>query len=209
MDGAASMSKAGVEPMKSASVAAILAGWLALALAAGYAGIPGRLPPPVPQLVIACLTTGLVVSILRIDRLRDWFFALDPRVIVSLHLMRLVGFYFILLYLREELPYDFAIPAGIGDIAIAFFALILITTSRAENRSGLVSYGVWNFLGLIDILFVVSRAGRLALNDPMSMRAMLELPLSLLITWLVPLIIGTHILFAIWLYRRSKETGLR
>jgi hypothetical protein len=47
--------------------------------------------------------------------------------------------------------------------------------------------------GAIDILFVVATASRLALADPDSMNALLHLPLSLLVTFLVPLIIADHV----------------
>lgn len=47
--------------------------------------------------------------------------------------------------------------------------------------------------GLIDILFVVATATRLALADPDSLRPLLHLPLSLLVTFLVPLIIASHV----------------
>jgi hypothetical protein len=46
---------------------------------------------------------------------------------------------------------------------------------------------------LIDILFVVATALRLAIADPESMNALLHLPLSLLVTFLVPLIIADHV----------------
>jgi hypothetical protein len=46
---------------------------------------------------------------------------------------------------------------------------------------------------LIDILFVVATASRLARADPDSMNALLRLPLSLLPTFLVPLLIADHV----------------
>ena len=52
----------------------------------------------------------------------------------------------------------------------------------------------WNVFGLVDIVLVVATATRLGVADPGSMRALLELPLSLLPTFLVPIIIATHII---------------
>jgi hypothetical protein len=46
----------------------------------------------------------------------------------------------------------------------------------------------------LDILFVVATASRLALGDPDSMNALLRLPLSLLVTFLVPIIIADHVM---------------
>jgi hypothetical protein len=52
---------------------------------------------------------------------------------------------------------------------------------------------MWNVIGLIDILMVVATAARLNLQNPGSMSALTELPLSLLPTFLVPLIIFSHV----------------
>jgi hypothetical protein len=60
-----------------------------------------------------------------------------------------------------------------------------------------LAYSIWNVIGLVDILFVVATAARLGLTAPESMRALLRLPLSLLPTWLVPLIIASHVLLGI------------
>jgi hypothetical protein len=54
---------------------------------------------------------------------------------------------------------------------------------------------------VLDILFVVATAARLALADPDSMQGLLHLPLSLLPTFLVPLIIASHVVLAIRLAR--------
>ena len=53
--------------------------------------------------------------------------------------------------------------------------------------------GLWNAAGLLDIMGVVVSAAEHALADRTSMAALLHLPLSLLPTFLVPLIIASHI----------------
>ena len=49
-------------------------------------------------------------------------------------------------------------------------------------------------LGLADILFVVTNATRVALDDPAAMRPLLELPFAVLPLFLVPLSIASHVL---------------
>jgi len=115
------------------------------------------------------------------------------RALIALHLTRFVGFYFLCLYRKGQLPRALAIPAGWGDIVIAIFALVLLVAwSRVGRQRGALL--LWNALGLLDILFVVADAAKQALGDPTSMAALLRLPLSLLVTFLVPLIIGSHLL---------------
>jgi hypothetical protein len=65
---------------------------------------------------------------------------------------------------------------------------------------------IWNSIGLIDIIFVVSSALRFGLKDWQSMHALRELPLSLLPTFLVPLIIAAHILIFVRLIRARIGT---
>src|SRR5262245_21349171 len=103
---------------------------------------------------------------------------------------------------RGALPYAFAVPGGWADILVAALALVLLAEARPLNaRRGLV--GAWNALGLIDILFVVATATRLAVADPDSLRPLLHLPLSLLVTFLVPLIIASHVVLFWRLGRRG------
>ena len=64
-----------------------------------------------------------------------------------------------------------------------------------------------NVLGLIDILFVVATATRIALGDPGALAPLLRLPLSVLPTWLVPLIIASHVILAVRLMRPREPYG--
>src|SRR5205809_739032 len=64
---------------------------------------------------------------------------------------------------------------------------------------------VWNTIGLTDILFVVMLALRLGLQDRQSMHALREFPLSLLPTFLVPLIIVSHVLIFIRAARMKSK----
>ena len=119
---------------------------------------------------------------------------------MAFHLTRFVGAYFLVLYARGELPYLFAVPGGWGDIAVAAGALLLVLLVPELEAHPRWLF-LWNLAGLADILFVVATATRLALADPASMSALLRLPLSLLPTFLVPLIIASHLLI-FWRLRR-------
>jgi hypothetical protein len=180
----------------------LLAIWFVVALFAGASGKVAALRPPAPQVVLLGLTLALVLAYNFSRLFRDWTSQWDLRVLVALHLTRFVGAYFLLLNARGELPREFALPAGLGDIAVATLALILITLRPAPERKRFCF--LWNSLGLIDILFVIATATRLALRDPASMAALLRLPLSLLPTFLLPLIIASHFLIFVRLRQLSR-----
>ena len=80
----------------------------------GLSGLLLNVRPPGPQIVIVSLTSALIVTYWLSTSFRDWLKALDLRAIVALHLTRFVGFYFLWLYGRGELPYRFAVPGGWG-----------------------------------------------------------------------------------------------
>ncbi len=178
--------------------------WLAAAIALGATGHTAGWRPPTPQLVLAGLTLLLLSMVVARPRFRHWLAALDLRWLVAVHLTRFVGAYFLLLYYRDRaLPWEFAVPGGWGDIAVATLALGLVTRGGAlAARPRLV--GAWNALGLLDILFVVATAARLAVADPGSMSALLRLPLSLLVTFLVPIIIADHVVVFWRIRARAK-----
>ena len=177
--------------------------WAVLALIAGGAGWLGPLQPPVPQLLLAGLTVALLVLGQAVSAYRTWRETVDLRVFVALHVTRFVGVFFLILYRRGELPFAFAVPGGVGDILVAIGAVVLLLVGAPTTSARLSGYRIWNVLGLIDILFVVATAARLAFTNPGSMQSLLVLPLSILPTFLVPLIIATHI----WLFGRLRSAA--
>ena len=167
--------------------------WFLAALAAGALGLVKRLHPPAPQVVLLALTVTLVTAGAFWPSFRGWLLRLRWQSVVAIHLSRFVGAYFIWLYRRGELPFGFAVPAGIGDLVTAVLATALLLTAPTVSRRPWLLIA-WNVVGLADILMVVARAALEGLSDPASMMALVRLPLSLLPTFLVPIIIASHLL---------------
>lgn len=181
-------------PDDSTQVAIAISAWFVAALVVGAAGLLAALPPPFPQAVLAGLTLALLAALRLSQVFRNWAATVDLRVLVLVHVSRLVGIYFLFLAARGELPASWAVPAGWGDIVVALLALALVLFVPLESGPGRAALLAWNVLGLVDILLVVAAAARIAFADPHAMRALLWLPLSLLPTFLVPLVIFTHLL---------------
>ena len=183
-----------IEPAEGSgnkSVVLILGAWICLAAAVGIAGWVERANAAAIAGIIWILTALILFACWKVPTLQRWVMTVELRWLVLLHLTRFVGFYFFLLCSRGELPFAFAAPAGWGDIIVAALAVLLLALSNARNWTMLI---IWNTIGLTDILFVVMTALRLGLEDWRSMHALREFPLSLLPTFLVPLIIVSHVL---------------
>jgi hypothetical protein len=181
-------------PRSTGPILTALAAWLLAAVLVGRSAWFAALRPPAPQLILVGLTIGLLTAARLWPPLRQLVTTVDLRALVLLHVTRFVGFYFLALHARGELPWTFAVPGGWGDNTVAATALLLVLLVRPDSSGGRRAYLAWNVLGLLDILGVVLTAVRLALADPGSMRALLRLPLSLLLTFVVPIIIATHVL---------------
>ena len=189
--------------VSSRTVVLIGLGWLVIATGVGAVGIVSTLRPPAPPLVLFGLTAVVLGAAWFSKEFRAWLMAIDVRWLVGLHLTRFVGAYFLYLYSRGQLPYAFAVPGGWGDIAVASLAALLLLSGSPARAGRRAAYILWNVLGLADILFVVVTAARLGMADPESMAALLRLPLSLLPTFLVPLIIASHVVLGVRLARRG------
>ncbi len=161
------------------------------------------LQPPVPQFILVTLTVALLLAFWRGTRFRTWLLSLPLPVLLSPHASRLVGFYFLVLNRRGELPPAFAVPAGWGDIVAVIGGLVALLFAPHKSVRANRAWLAWNLFGLADILLVIFTAARLALTHAHSMDALLRFPLSLLPTFFVPLILATHVI----LFFRLKQVG--
>ncbi len=164
--------------------------WFGGAVAAGHWQVlPGLPALALPALVLAL--AGLVLlAAYRLTSLRAWLAALDLRALVLLHLVRLVGVYFLLLYHDGLLPRAFAIPAGISEIVIGVMALPVALAPLGEGAR-LRAIRIWSVVGFINLLFVVFTFARLNVTAPLHLRSFAILPLSLYPTFLLPLLLAS------------------
>ena len=183
-------------------VTLVLLGWLCFAV--GLSGWFHDASAPAVAATVWTLTALALFACWKISPIRVWALNVDLRWLVLFHVTRLfAGAYFLLLCQRGQLPCGFARTAGWGDIVIAVLAVAVVGAMRTEFAKPLLL--TWNTLGLIDIIFVVFSALRFGLKDWQSMHALRELPLSLLPTFLVPMIIASHVLIFVRLARAKTN----
>jgi hypothetical protein len=193
----------------------VLGTWFCLALAVGISGSFESTSAPFVAGTVWILTALGLLACWKVDAIREWIKNVDLRSLISLHLLRFVGIYFLILCRNGELSCAFAKPAGIGDIVTAIGAGVLLALSRRgfqpraqiEKRPEAASTFpllAWNAFGLLDIAFVAFSALRTGLVDWRSMAPLRSLPLSLLPMFFVPLIIVSHILIFIRLLSRRR-----
>lgn len=199
--------KGKVDPVAGTTVATIFAGWFLLALFVGETELLGLLPGRGVQGVLLTITMVLLVSVFAVNGFRAWVENLDLRMLIAVHLARFVGIWFLVLHERGELAGEFAVKAGWGDIIVAAGAVGLLCIPGMIRRRGVVLG--WNLVGLADILMVIGTAGKLMAEDPFSLEPLLRLPLSFLPTLVVPLIISTHVIIFVRLYKTGTNLGGR
>jgi hypothetical protein len=179
-----------------------LLAWLIVALLLGLTGTFHRIPVRMP-VVAAALTAAVLICLALIPKVRARALAGGPRPLVAFHLTRFVGFYFLWLFSLGVLPRDFAVPAGWGDVIIAAWAAALLFIKDWSSREMRMAVLLWNAFGLFDILMVMALAARQAAADPGFQNGLASLPLSLLPTFIVPMVIATHVLVFVWLAARK------
>ncbi|MEM1127968.1 MAG: hypothetical protein AAGI71_15070 [Bacteroidota bacterium] len=189
-------------------VASGLALWFVVALAVSLSGGLGRVPVPVIGATIFSLVALSALALRVVAPLRAWAAGLSVQRLVLFHSVRFVGLAFLVLHARGVLPDDFALVAGWGDIATATTALLVAFAAcpiTSSARWWIV--GVWNTLGLVDILNVLRGAIQIGLANPADVAVLTVFPMSLLPTFVVPLIIVTHglIFIKLWQQRTSPR----
>ena len=136
----------------------LLLGWLFVALWLGLSGaLATRGGPPVGL----GLAIGLPLLAFWLDGRRGHplflgVARLDPPTLAVLQTFRVLGAVFIVAWWRGTLPGGFALPAGIGDIAVGVTAPFVAAALASGRPCARRLFVVWNVLGLLDLVVAVS-----------------------------------------------------
>ena len=176
--------------------------WFGAAIAAGHFFILQRVPPVATPLITLAVAALLLLIYARVSLVRTWVDSVDLRVLVLLHVTRFVGAYLLVLFQRGELPRAFAITGGVTDIIVATMALP-IALAPLDDALRTRAMVIWNVVGMVGILLATVSAARITLADPAQLRSLTYLPLSLLPTFLMPLLLTTHVI----IFARTRHQG--
>lgn len=180
----------------TATTAVVLGGWLVISSLLAAAGVYRQAPGEgVPWFLVAVGGTLIALLVATQIPLVSRILA-DPGMPARLalpHTLRVVGVLFLIAMVEGHLPAAFALPAGLGDIAIGVAApFVARRLARDSGRAGAVRL---NVLGIVDLV-VAGIIGFLlfGLVEVTPSTAPLQLlPLVLIPTVAVPLAIALHI----------------
>ena len=149
------------------------------------------------------------------QRLFGGFRHLELPALIALQTFRVVGVIFVVAWWGGSLPAGFALPAGIGDVAIGLTAPFVAAAIAQRRRHHATLARLWNVAGTADLIIAVT-SGVLHGRSPLGLLAgavptdaMARYPLSLIPTFLVPLALILHIsaFRALAVERRASAAG--
>jgi hypothetical protein len=183
------------------SVTLVLTAWFLLVVSLGAVGAfvsrPGT--PPLGMAIGVGAPLLLFFAWLRLSQsFRDFVLSLDLRFVAGIQAWRWAGLGFLSLYAYNVLPGIFALPAGLGDMAIGFTApWIILRLVRQPDFATSAAFIRWNVLGILDqvvalTIGTVTAALSTGAAGEITTAPMATLPLLLIPAFLVPLFLMLH-----------------
>ncbi len=183
-------------------LAATISLWFALVALAIDAGLTQNAPgqPPLPLVAAVAIPLAIYFLLYRASSaFRNYVLSADLRLLTIVQSWRVAGVMFLGLYAYDLLPGLFALPAGIGDMAIGITAPVIALTLLARpDYAASRGFVLWNWLGIFDFV-VAFTAGTLAagvvpgLVTEITSAPVTMWPLALIPAFLVPLFAILHI----------------
>lgn len=197
-----------------AVVFAALAIWLGVVLVLGARGafVQSGDSPPLPIFLgVAIPLVMFFVAYSGWREFRNFILGADVRLVAAIQAWRWAGLGFLSLLAHGILPALFALPAGLGDMAVGVTApWIVLQLIRRPSFASSRRFVMWNIFGIIDFIVAVSMgtlcSGFLPaiarFNGNITSAPMAQLPLVLIPAYMVPFFIMLHST-AIFQARRS------
>lgn len=196
-------------------VGIVLAVWFALVMALGAAGrfVTPSGTPPFPIAIGAGVPIVVFLAGLWISRpFREFVLAADIRVLLGIQAWRFAGLGFLALYTYDVLPGSFALPAGLGDMAIGVTApWMLLSIIREPRFAASKTFVVWNGLGLLDLVSAITTGAlgsvlATGIAGEVTTGPMARLPLVLIPAYVVPILFMLHIAALMQARRLARDS---
>jgi hypothetical protein len=182
------------------AMAVVLVWWaIAMGLASqnAFASSPDTRMPLIGLGIAVPVVAGIAIY-RSVQGVRELVNSIPLHLLVGVQLYRVVGALFLLSWARGELPGEFALPAGIGDVAVGLAAPAVAYALYKRRRNAIPLATAWNVAGILDLVIAVacgfltspSVFQQLALDAPNF--AITRFPLVLIPTFLVPVSILLH-----------------
>ncbi len=172
----------------------------------------------IPPIVIpAILVPAVFVAAYALSaRFRAFVLAQDMRALTTMQLWRVVGFAFLALYAFDTLPGLFALPAGLGDVAVGLAAAFIVGRVTRDPdyvmSSGFVRF---HLLGLLDFVVAAFTAGLVAGTFPglspggVTSAPMDVWPLNLFPSFIVPIFVILHLTVLLKVHHLRRAGAVR
>lgn len=181
----------------------LILAWFGMALALSVAGTFDTGPGVPPLGLLLAIVVPIIVYV--VDRswlhgtLLGGIHQLEGSTAIFLQTQRVVGVFFLVEFSRGHLPAGFALPAGLGDIAVGLAAPWVAHSLHNRKPHAVTVARLWNYLGIFDLVLALTMGithGGPPLGifaGEISNRAVTQYPLSLIPTWAVPLALILHL----------------
>lgn len=179
----------------------VTAAWLLGAVLLAYLGVfDARHAIVVPPIGFG-ITLPIALGLLAVNRWRALAVAAHsvPRAwVIGVQIYRALGVIFLVLLSQGRLPAVFAVPAGIGDVAIGVTAPIVAVLVLRRASYGCLAALAWNVLGILDLVAAValgflSSPGIQWLASASPNTLITQYPLVLIPLFHVPLAVLLHV----------------
>jgi hypothetical protein len=186
--------------------------WFVAVFAAAIAGVfhtPSDVPPVPIGLAVAIPPAIAIWRAVSSKRFRTWARSLDLRFLTLLQTWRVGGLAFLALAATQALPDGFAVPAGLGDVAVGVTAPLVALYVIGRGRTWRRIYLAWTTFGILDLINAVA-LGVLFSNSPIGLLAtdpttdlMADVPMILIPAFGVPFTLVLHLITLINITARS------
>jgi len=183
------------------AIGAVLVLWLGVVVVSSWAGwfVTEAGQPPLALLTAVTLPVILfAAAYVSLEPFRRFVRNGDPRLLTTVQSWRILGGVFLVLLSFGLLPAAFALPAGLGDVAIGVTAPFIARAMEGPSRFRFSRlFVVWQFLGVLDLVVAVGVGASTRAFPQIAggsanaelMVVMSQLPLSLIPAFAVPLFV--------------------